>query len=292
MRWTEVSLDATRSRVEAVGAALLQLSPQGFSDVPGGRAGHRLLRVYLPAGVAGRTALRALRRALSGLVDRPHIRTRVVSDAGWASSWKLHARPFTVGRILIQPSGAPSTERHHFGRGPQGIRAVVTLDPGMAFGSGDHPSTQLCLLAIDQHLPPDAQMIDLGTGSGILAIAAAWCGARRVLAIDNDPVAVAVARANVRRNGVARRVSVRRHAGLRGVRQRADLIVANLTADILPLVAVDVPRCLVPGGRFVASGFGSVRVAEVRRCVEAAGLRVVATRRLRGWCAVHAVARL
>jgi ribosomal protein L11 methyltransferase len=250
-----------------------------------------LLRVYLPAGAAGRTALRALRRLLRGIVDRSHIRTRVVSDAGWASAWKLHARPFTVGRILIQPSGAPSAKTHRFGRGHEGVRAVVALDPGMAFGSGDHPSTQLCLLAIDQHLQRGAQMIDLGTGSGILAIAAAWCGARRVLAIDNDPVAVAVARANVRRNGVARRVTVRRGARLRGVGRRADLIVANLTADILPLVVDDVPRCLAPGGRFVASGFGSVRVAGVRRCVEAAGLRVVATRRLRGWCAVHAVAR-
>jgi ribosomal protein L11 methyltransferase len=249
------------------------------------------MRVYLPAGVAGRPAFRALRRALGAVVDRPHVRTRVVSDDGWAASWKLHARPFTVGRILIQPGGVRSGDTRRAGRGRDAARAAVTLDPGMAFGSGDHPSTQLCLLAIDQHVPRGAHMIDLGTGSGILAIAGARCGAQRVLAIDSDPVAVAVARANIRRNGVARRVTVRRGNGLRGVRRRADLIVANLTADILPLVVEDVSRCLSREGRFVVSGFGSVRVGEVRRCVEAAGLRVVTTRRLRGWCAVHAVAR-
>lgn len=289
MQWTEVSVDATRSRVEAVGAALLQVCPQGLAESAAGRAGHRLLRVYLPVGSTGRTALGAIRRALIGLAESAHIRTRLVSDAGWASSWKMHARPLMVGRILIQPDAAsPGATRR---RGRTAIRAVVTLNPGMAFGSGDHASTQLCLLAIDTHLPRAGQMIDLGTGSGILAIAAARCGARRVLAIDNDPVAVAVARANVRRNGVARRVTVRRGSGLSGVRLRADMIVANLTADILPVALDDVRRCLAPRGLFVASGFGSPRVAEVRRRVEAAGLRVVVTRRVRGWCAVHAVTR-
>ena len=289
-----MSVDATRSWVEAVGDALLQHCPQGFSESAAGRAGHRLLRAYLPTGVDGRARLRLLRRAVLTLAGRPRVRTRVVSDAGWAALWKIHARPFLVGRILIQPSGGTvHADRRGDGRaaGRAGRRVVVRLDPGMAFGSGEHASTQLCLSAIERCVPHGSVLIDLGTGSGILAIAAARFGARRVLAIDNDPLAVAVARANVRRNGVARRVTVRRGEGLAGVRLRANLIVANLTADILPGVLDDVARCLVPGGGFVASGFGSPRVAEVRRRIRAAGLRVAATRRVRGWCAVHAVSR-
>lgn len=289
-----MSVDATRSWVEAVGDVLLRSCPQGFSESAAGRAGHRVLRVYLPVGGDGRARLRLLRRAIGGLARRPRVRTRVVRDAGWAALWKIHARPFRVGRVLIQPSGrALRVDASRDGRaaGRAGAGAVVRLDPGMAFGSGEHASTQLCLSAIDRFLPPRSVVIDLGTGSGILAIAAARLGARRVLAIDNDPLAVAVARANVKRNSVARRVTVRRGEGLIGVRLRADLIAANLTADILPAVLGDVPRCLVPGGRFVASGFGSPRVGEVRRRLEASGLRVVATRRVRGWCAVHAVSR-
>ncbi len=278
-----------------MGDALLQYCPQGFSESAAGRAGHRVLRAYLPTGIAGRARLRLLRRAVVRLSGRPRVRMRVVRDAGWAALWKIHARPFRVGRVLIQPSGvrALHADRHGDGRAPgrAGPHVVVRLDPGMAFGSGEHASTQLCLSAIDRCVRRRSVLIDLGTGSGILAIAAARFGARRVLAIDNDPLAVAVARANVRRNGVARRVTVRRGEGLAGVRLRADLIVANLTGDILPGVLDDVTRCLVPGGGFVASGFGSPRVAEVRRRIRAAGLQVVATRRVRGWCAVHAVSK-
>lgn len=286
-------MDATPSRVEAVGDVLLRHCPQGFSDIAGGRRGHRLLRVYLPSGAEGRARLRRLRRDVTALVDRSRVRTRLVRDAGWARAWRVRARPIRVGRVLILPTprgrwrdaGAAPPARHARER----VRATVRLEAGMAFGSGEHASTRLCLAALSRHLQTGAVAIDLGTGSGILAIAAARLRARRVLAIDNDPVAVAVARANVRRNGVARRVSVRRQDGLAGVRLRADLIVANLTADILPAVAGEIPRRLRRGGRVVVSGFGSPRVGGVRRCLRAVGLRVVTTWRLRGWCAVHAV---
>ena len=131
-------------------------------------------------------------------------------------------------------------------------------------------------------------MFDVGTGSGILAIAAARLGAGKVMAIDSDPVAIDVARANVRANGVAQRVKVLRGQGLARARVRADLIAANLTADTLPPVLADVRRCLVSGGRFVASGFGAAHLSDLRRHVACAGLSVTATERLRGWYAVHA----
>lgn len=291
-------MDATRARADAVGDALVRHCPQGFSETAGGRPGHRLLRAYLPFGAEGRDRLRRLRRALSGLPGRPRVRTRLLREADWAAAWRARARPIRVDGVLILPTRLPPARRGRAGNvgtaasgGRRGIRAVIRLDPGMAFGSGEHASTRLCLAAIARHLRPGGLVIDLGTGSGILAIAAARLGARRVLAIDNDPVAVAAARANVRRNRVTRRVTVRRRDGLAGLRLRADLIVANLTAEILPAVAGAMPACLAPGGRVVVSGFGSPRAGDVRRCLQAAGLRAVGAERWRGWCAIHALRR-
>jgi ribosomal protein L11 methyltransferase len=148
----------------------------------------------------------------------------------------------------------------------------------------------LCLRAMDWYVRPGSTVIDLGTGSGILAIAAARLGAQRVVALDSDPIAIEVAKANVRSNRVASVVTVRRGNSLAGVHAAADVIVANLTADILPPIVSDVPRRLSPGGRFVASGFGSARSSEVEAAFLRAGLTVTSVERLRGWCAVHGVA--
>lgn len=294
MEWIEVAVRVARSRVDLAGDLLLRHCPQGFSEGADDRDGRRVLCAYLPAGAAGRTALGELKRALSraavaggrpeasarAAARRATVRARVVTDAEWADAWKAFARPINIGRLTVQPTW--------MARPAAGRQTVVRLDPGMAFGSGEHASTQLCLHAIDRYVGNRATVIDLGTGSGILAIAAARLGAARVLAIDNDPVAVAVARANIRANRVARQVVVRRGQGLARVRSRADLIVANLTAEILPSILPDVPRCLTPGGRFVASGFSGSRLAGVRAQIVKSGLRVVATGRLQEWRAVHA----
>ncbi|MBI3998168.1 MAG: 50S ribosomal protein L11 methyltransferase [Armatimonadetes bacterium] len=278
MKWIEVSVRVMPSRVEAAGDLLLRHCPAGVAEITEGR--RRVLRAYLPSSASGRRSAAALARALAPLAS--HAGTRVVTDAGWARAWGEGARPVHLGRLTVQPRGSP----YRPGRG----RVVVRLDPGMAFGSGEHPTTQLCLRAVERYVRPGITVVDLGTGSGILTIAAARLGAARVLAIDNDPVAVQVARANVRANRVADRVTVRRGEGLYGVRISAGLMLANLTADILPSVLRDAVRCLAPGGRLVACGFGSPRVSEVRTRLRAAGLSVVGTERLRGWCAVHAVA--
>lgn len=281
MKWLEVAVTVRPTQAGRAGDLLLGYSPQGFSDTAA-RHRRRVLRIYLPGGSISRSALPRLRRDLARTVGRVAIATRGVEDTAWLDAWKTHAGPIRIGRLTIQPSWLP-------GRRARG-RTVVRLDPGMAFGSGEHPSTQLCLAAVERHARRGARVIDVGTGSGILAIAAARLGAGRVLAVDNDPIAVAVARANVRANHVAGRVRVRRGSGLARVRLRADLIVANLTADLLPAIVRDATRCLAPGGRFVGAGFGTSRVAEVQRALAEAGLRATRVDHLRGWRSVHATA--
>ncbi len=281
MRWLEVAVSVRSTQAERVGDLLLRYCPLGFSETAA-RHRRRVLRIYLPGGAVSRSALPRLRRDLARTVGPAAIESRVVEETAWLDAWKTHARLIRIGRLTILPTWMPERRAR--------ARTVVRLDPGMAFGSGEHPSTQLCLAAMERYVRSRARVIDVGTGSGILAVAAARLGAGRVLAIDNDPMAVAVARANIRANRVAGRVRVREGSGLARVRFRADLIVANLTADLLPVILRDVARCLVPGGRFVGAGFGAARVAEVQHAMVAAGLRSTHVDRLRGWRSVHAVA--
>ncbi|MDQ7840745.1 MAG: 50S ribosomal protein L11 methyltransferase [bacterium] len=281
MRWIEISVDVPLQDSEMAGDCLLGHCPAGFSESARPGRGRRVLRVYLPSTRAGRSSLSRLRRALAREAASGTIGVRVVGDTDWVKMWRAHAKPVRVGRITVQPTWMRSRIRPG--------QVLVRLDAGQAFGSGEHPSTQLCLAAVERYVHGGETVLDLGTGSGILAIAAARLGARRVLAIDDDDVAASIARANARANGVLRIVTVRRASGLSRVRLRADLIVANLTPEILAGVFPHVGRCLAPGGRFVGGGFGPARVAEVARLAQVSGLRVVGTEARRGWRAVHAV---
>jgi ribosomal protein L11 methyltransferase len=184
--------------------------------------------------------------------------------------------------LTVLPGGGPADARVERGN------LTVQVDPGGAFGGGEHPTTRLCLAAAVSYVRRGTRVIDVGTGSGILALACARLGAGRVLAIDNDRGALAVARANADANRLGRAVTIRQGDALSGVRWRVDLVLANLSADALWPVFRRARACLAPGGRLVSSGFGTVSLAEVRDLAIAAGLEIVRTPRLEDWCAVHA----
>ena len=253
-----------------------------------------IVRAYVPARDAA-AAERATAEASAALGHlqafglRPigDLTTRVVREADWASAWKSHFPVLRVGRRLVV---RPTWRRHR--AAPDDV--VLALDPGMAFGTGLHPTTRLCLAALDQlgadGLIEGARVLDVGCGSGILAIAAAKLGARSVLGVDTDPIAVEATTANVRRNRLARRVRAR-FGSLPSEADPFDLVVANLIASLLVALAEPLREELRPGAVLLASGIFVDREADVRAAFGSVGLEVVRRSSEGDWVAFQAVRR-
>jgi ribosomal protein L11 methyltransferase len=187
-----------------------------------------------------------------------------IPDQDWGESWKKGLGPIAVGRVFVRPSWVDASA-------PKGAVEVV-LDPGMAFGTGSHATTALCLAALSELLAsaPGASVLDVGTGSGLLAIAARKLGAGQVRGNDNDPVAVSVARENAARNGADLELGEEPLAAIPG---RFQLVVANILANTLIELADDIAAHLLPGGCAIVSGILAPQEDEVRAAFLRAGLR-------------------
>lgn len=205
-----------------------------------------------------------------------HTRFRRVSEQDWANEWKQYFHVTHVGKSLVIK---PSWEEYE----PQAGEHVIEIDPGMAFGTGTHHTTNMMMERLERVLPKDAVVFDVGTGSGILAIVAALCGAKEVKAVDIDGVAVRVARENVADNNLSDKIEVREGDLLHGTEGKADVIIANIIADIIILLLKDVPGKLKDGGLFLASGIIEERMADVAAEAERQGMQVDAVDRRGGW---------
>lgn len=200
-----------------------------------------------------------------------------VREEDWAEYWKQYYKPFYLGsRLVVRPSWESYTAQ------PGDL--VIDLDPGMAFGTGTHETTALCATLMEAYCR-DGSVLDIGTGSGILAIAAAKLGAGQVLALDIDPVAVKVAQDNVQQNGLADRVQVIAGDLLGGIEQQFDMAVANILADVIISLAEPVRKHLKPGGVFICSGIIRERAQDVRAALVAAGNDVLEERQEGEWVA-------
>jgi len=192
-----------------------------------------------------------------------------ITDLGWAEKWKEHFKPQRIGRrITVKPSWEP------YRADPDEV--VLTVDPGQAFGTGSHETTRMCLRLIERIFssgPPAARVLDFGTGTGILGIAAARLGAGRTLATDIDPKAVETANANARINGVSDRFRAE-NTPLLAIRERFDLIVANILAEILVDLKREIGDLCLPGGRLILSGILSEKGDWVAEEYAAEGLTV------------------
>lgn len=190
-----------------------------------------------------------------------------IAEADWSTAWKAHYKPERIGdRIVV----SPSWEDYQC----QGEELVVWLDPGMAFGTGNHPTTAMMIRALEKYLSPGISVVDVGTGSGILAIVAAILGAKSVLALDNDTLAVEIAQQNAELNNVNDRVTVRYNDLLAGLEEQYQMIIANITADPILVLAGEAFMRLSPGGLFLVSGIIKHRRAEVEAELEKLGYKL------------------
>ena len=188
-------------------------------------------------------------------------------EEDWAESWKQYYHPIPLGKITI----VPAWQDYRSGDG----EIVVRMDPGMAFGAGTHETTRLAVLLLEETLTGGEKVLDVGTGSGILAIVSEKLGASLVRGYDIDPVAVRVARENAEENG-AKNVSFGTSDLLASVEKPEggyDLAVANIVADVLLRMAPDLPACLRPGARLICSGIIEPRLPELRAGMTAAGFQ-------------------
>jgi ribosomal protein L11 methyltransferase len=251
------------------------------------------LRTYLPLDAQAPETRQYIEQALWHLGQlRPigQLQVQTLDEADWANAWKAHYTVQRIGeRVVIVPSWLDYT--------PETGDIVLNLDPGMAFGTGLHPTTQLCLRLLETHMHPSIRVLDVGTGSGILAIAAAKMGAATVDAIDNDPIAVQAAQENVDRNQCGDRVQVM--DGSLGTGQQVDsapgyhIVVANLISHVLLGLAENLAAAMRPDGLLITSGIILEHEDEVALALAAAGLHLRERQRVGDWVALvhqHGVA--
>ena len=274
--WITIRVEVAPEVADAVANFLLEAGASGvLTEANGART---RLEAPVPAAAEAQ-AVAAVERYLTSLGEiAPAARGATlaavpVPAVDWEALWRQHHRPVAVGRRLLvaPPWDVPR---------PAG-REVLVIEPGMAFGTGQHATTRACLEAIEAAVGTGQvrSALDVGTGSGVLALALARLGVERVVALDTDPAVVPLARANLARNGAAR---VALLAGpLAAVRGRFDLVVANLLADAIVAEAGALARAVGPGGRLVVSGLVAEQLPAVRAAYP--GWRVGETRAEGAW---------
>ena len=284
MRWLELSVTADVEAVEAVSEILGRVSegtavhPTALVRDPDDElAAHEdattpyVIRAHVSDGPAAAAQVESTERALwhlqaFGLRPVGALQVREVDDADWTDAWKAHYVAQRVGRIVIVPSwiDEPVSEDE--------VR--LRLDPGMAFGTGLHPTTRGCLALLQELEPMPLAVLDVGCGSGILSLAALALGAERAVAIDTDALAVEATRSNAERNGMGGRLVTTAGSLPPIAAEGYPLVLANLVAAVLVELAPRLAAHVEPGGRLVASGIIAPRADEVVRALADAGLSV------------------
>lgn len=302
-RWLELSLEADAELAEAISEAIFPYVEGGVAleqthRRPDGKTADRwedeqadgpiIVRAYLPDDATLAERKRKVEEALFYLNmvrPTPQPTYRTVAQSDWADAWKASFKPLRIGRrIVIYPSWM-----HDALPGDVADRdIVIALDPGMAFGTGLHPTTQLCAAALEDCVQPGMRVLDVGSGSGILSILAAKLGAREVLGVDTDHEAVRAGRENVTANGVADRVAIK--AGSHDVAHGDyDLVVANILAAVITRMLTEGLASRAP--LFILSGILDSQAGDVACAAEAAGLSVIERRTMDEWiclvCARH-----
>ena len=208
-------------------------------------------------------------------------RTHSVAEEDWTESWKKAFKPFRLGQHMVIK---PSWETIENEPGDH----IIEIDPGMAFGTGTHETTGMCVQLVEKYVKPGDRVIDIGTGTGILAIAAAHMGAKHVLATDLDAVAVRVAAENVKINGFGGVIDVRCGDLLDVVQESGDVVIANIISDVIVMLARPVRERIADGGVFICSGISVERREDVLDALRAADYELLDDLTEGEWCAMAA----
>ena len=289
MHWLELTVQAHPEAVESVSELLSRYAPGGVAieepiELVDEGQEYRVLRgqpvmvhAYLPIDGKEEEArlhitegLWYLSRLGSHFVSE--LSTRIVNEEDCANAWKDYYHVTSIGhRLVIRPSWRDYTPKPH--------EVVLTLDPGMAFGTGLHPTTRMCLEQIEQRTQPGMRVLDVGTGSGILALAAAKLGAAEVYCVDNSSVAVESASANAAANHLGGCITVALgvldEAGAERMAGQYDMVLANIIARVISSIAPHLAQVLIPGGLLITGGIIEERRHEAEQPLLDAGLRAV-----------------
>ena len=200
-------------------------------------------------------------------------------EEDWANTWKQYYKPTKVGEKIVVK---PIWEEYEAKEGD----LIIELDPGMAFGTGTHETTSMCIQQLEKYVKQDSKVFDIGCGSGILAIAAAKLGANDVLAVDLDEVAVKVSKENIELNKVEDKVKALHGNLMEVVSDKADIVVANIIADIIKILAKDIKNFMKDDAVFISSGIIHAKVDEVKASLEENGLEIIEVQSLGEWNAI------
>ncbi len=299
MDWIEISLSVDGEAAEAVAELLQRYGHQGVSieqegippdqwdDGEAEPAQRMTIRAYIPDDPRAADLKGQLETALGHMnmmYPMPTPTYNIVKETDWAEAWKSHYQPVRVGkRLFIRPLWIETETA------PDDI--LIALDPGMAFGTGTHPTTQLCLAALEECVQPGVKVLDLGCGSGILSIGAAKLGAVRVLALDIDPIAVKITGENAEQNGVADKITVQEGSleNLITSARRFDLVVVNILARvIIAMCDQHLGDTVRPGGTALFSGIIAEQADDVEAALRKTGLEPYARRQDSDWVLIEA----
>lgn len=308
MNWTEVTIKTTTEAVEAISNILMEErcggvmieDPKDFlfqkkneldwdyvEEEVFNKSGQDgvLIKTYIPEERNVLELIETVKARIALLpsfgldIGEGSVSLSNVNESDWANEWKKYYKPTKVGKKIVVK---PSWEEYEKQEGD----LIIELDPGMAFGTGTHETTSMCIRELENYVDETKTVFDIGCGSGILAIAAAQLGAKEVVAGDLDEVAVKVSKENCEINNVSDKVVVKHGSLFEVVDSKADIIVANIIADIIKILAKDVSKFLKDDGVFISSGIILAKIDEVCQALEENGFEIVKVERLGEWSAI------
>jgi ribosomal protein L11 methyltransferase len=284
--WIRITIHSTREAADAVASALLSVSPNGVTTED---AGDEVCVTGYAGPFHGADAIAGVsvrvRNALepipSDLLPRPlQIELSAEPEEDWIEAFRSHHQPVRIGHLVIKPTWEPWPSPQ---LPPRPRDLVIEIDPGLAFGTGQHPTTYICLAEMQERIRPGDRVLDFGCGSGILSIAAAKLGAGHITAIDCDEAALSVAAENVALNEVTDRVKLEAADNLDDVDGGLDLVVANINPIVVATEAARVAQLLRPGGTYICTGIPLSREGRVLEALREAPFKGILPRPKGEW---------